>query len=96
MAAGYVLHVGRAADGAVLKVGDSVTARCRFRLRKLRTSALTSSESSARVCCQYLQRKHTLPSLTDSSLYEHAALLLTSSTFAHVQCSFDQASASVS
>jgi len=28
VAAGYVLHVGRAADGAVLKVGDSVTARC--------------------------------------------------------------------
>ena len=28
VAAGYVLHVGRAADGAVLRVGDSVTARC--------------------------------------------------------------------
>ena len=27
VAAGYVLHVGRAAGGAALKVGDSVTAR---------------------------------------------------------------------
>ncbi len=30
VAAGYVLHVGRTAGGGVLRVGDSVTARCGF------------------------------------------------------------------